>query len=64
MLVLITRVLSVWIKLKNEKQMKDKRCVLEQDASIVAKISSFLDDYGEFNFLKEEDHYVIDLHNN
>ena len=49
---------------KMKKETKGKRCMLDQDASVIATLVSLLEDDADYEIVKEKDHFVVDLEKN
>ena len=47
-----------------KKHVKGKRCVLDQDTSVVTNIASLLEENDEYDFIKKEKVFAVDLDEN
>ena len=49
---------------ETKKEIKGKRCVIDEDVSDIANMFSLLEDNDEWGFTKKEDPFVINLDKN
>ena len=49
---------------KMKKHVKGKRCVLDQDASVVTNLVPLMEEDDEYDFINKEKAFVIDLDEN